>query len=83
VVYGSGFDIKVTGPEGRVPGETFSYAGKLAVTFNAAGNSSYMLRIESSYALPVITVAVWVLSSACVVYNILKNRKTDRVVPNA
>ena len=83
VVYGSGFEIKVTGPEGRVPGETFSYAGKLAVTFNAAGNSSYMLRIESSYALPVITVAVWVLSSACVVYNILKNRKTDRVVPNA
>lgn len=83
VVYSSGYDISITGPEGRVSSETFSYAGKLAVTFNASGSYDYMVRIGASYVITIVTLSIWVLSSAIVVYNILKNRKTDRVVPNA
>ena len=83
VVYSSGYDISITGPEGRVSSETFSYAGKLAATFNASGSYDYMIRIGASYLLPAVSLGFWVLSSAVVVYNIIKNRKTDRVVPNA
>lgn len=83
VVYTNGYDIRVTGPEGRMPSDTFCYAGKLAVTFNSSGRYDYAFKIESSYVLPIVSVSIWVLSSAVVVYNILKNRKSDRVVPNA
>lgn len=83
VSYRPAFEIKVTGPEGRVNADTFNYAGKLAVAFNSLGRYDYSFRITTSYALPVFILIIWVLSYAFVVYNIFKHRKDDRAVTNA
>lgn len=83
VAYRPNFEIRVTGPEGRVNSETFNYAGKLAVAFNSVGRYDYAFRITTSYVLPVICIIIWVLSSAVVVYNIFKHSKDDRAVSNA
>jgi len=83
LVYSDGYDIRITGPEGRISSETFSYAGRLAAAFRSEGNNNYLFEIESSYVIPILSLSLWVLSSFFVVYNIIKRRKEDRVVPNA
>ena len=83
VPYSSNYDIRVANANGTMSSETFNYAGKLAVAFNNMSTSDVSFKISAPFALPLISVCVWVLSSIGVIYNIVRNKKDFKVDLNA
>ena len=73
--YSDDFDVDIKGPDGRVSGDVFDYAGKLAVVFRSSGEAEYDFKVVSDAVIPAISVFLWVLSFAAVMYNVTVSDK--------
>ena len=83
VPYGDNYDIRITGPDGRVSSETFGFAGRLAAVFQGVGSEDYMVKVTNSAAIPVVSLVLWVLSLGVILYNVFIHKETVRKEPNA
>lgn len=83
VPYGDNYDIRITGPDGRVSSETFGFAGRLAAVFQGVGSEDYMVKVTNSAAVPVVSLVLWVLSLGVILYNVFIHKETVRKEPNA
>ena len=83
VPYGDNYDIRITGPDGRVSSETFGFAGRLAAVFQGVGSADYMVKVTNSAAVPVVSLVLWVLSLGVILYNVFIHKETVRKEPNA
>ena len=77
IPYDGSYTIDVTTGGNTILSNTFNYGGRLAVSFFSHGASDYSFKIRSNMTVPVVSLIVWVLSIGVVIYNILRNRKSD------
>ena len=77
VPYDPGYEIEVDSSAGKLPCETFNYAGRLAAAFDMRAASDVSFRVTSSVMLYVLMIAVRVLSAAGIIYNIVRSRRQD------
>lgn len=79
VLYSESFRIKVMDEDGNVcPCDTFNLGGRLAGVYKSNGLSRHSFTIKAPSSVPAVSVVIWVLSYAAVIYNVFKYTRKDK-----